>query len=182
MLASNEVTEEQLRTLPLTDLGIDYIIRASRSPPAKSVKHSRKNNLVGHTPLIENQVSLQHQSATGENLFLTYLQLRRDIWGVYDQPTTVGFDITDVNSHHRKTTYTPDFLVVDTGGATAYEIKEDQELKRLCKTRPKDWTHDESGYRYLAAERYFAKLGIKHRTIANSELSSVRASNIRAIC
>lgn len=182
MFASNDVTEEQLRTLPLTNLGIDYIIRTSQSPPAKSVKRSRKNNLVGHTPLIENQVSLQHQSDSGENLFLAYLQHRRDLWGVYDQPTTVAFDITAVNKQLRKATYTPDFLVVDEDGATVYEIKEDSKLKHLCMTRPADWIRDETGYRYLAAERYFAKLGIKHKTIANSELSPVRASNIRLIC
>lgn len=182
MLGSNEVSEEQLATLSLTKCGIDYIIKADKDGPAKSVRSSRKNNLVGQTPLIENGVSLQFQSASGENIFLAYLQFRRDLWIVLDQPTTVGLEIVDVNNKPTRTTYTPDFLTVDKDGAIAYEIKDDAKLSALCATRPVDWTRDEVGFHYLPAERFFAKLGIQHKTIANSELNPVRAKNIRLIC
>lgn len=183
MHASNCVSEAQLKGIPaLNESGIAYVLAVSQTPPARKVAHSAHRNVTGETPLIENGVGLQLESESGEFRFLTELKLKRDLWGVYDQPQTVFLQITDKGGFLRRVRYTADYLVVDAQGVTAYEIKKDMDLKRLCRERPSDWTKDEFGYHYVTAESFFSKLGIVHRTIANSELSSILCSNIDLIC
>jgi putative transposase len=183
MHANNCVTEEDLKTLPaLTDEGVAFVLAVSQADPARKVAHSAERNVTGESPLIENGVALQFESESGEFRFMTELKLRRDLWGVYDQPKTIHLLITDKGGFSRRVDYTADFLVVDALGVTAYEIKKDKELKRLCRERPTDWFRDESGYHYGTAEIFFSRLGIAHRTIANSELSSVLCANIDLIC
>lgn len=182
MHASNQVTKEQLQTLPLTTQGVAYVLAVSQSDPHRAVSHGAMRNLIGEVPLVENGVSLQQEAESGEYLFLTELQLRRDLWGVYDQPTSIPLCITNASGRRQRTTYTADYLVIDAAGVIAYEIKADTTLDELCARRPLDWCRDEDGYHYLAAERYLSQLGIKHKTIANSQLSPLRANNIRLLC
>lgn len=181
MSATNCVTEEQLQALGLSEAGIQYVLDVYESPPDRKVGRKRRRNLVLDVPMPLLGVSLQAESLTGEFFFLVQLNNRTDICAVYDQPIGVPLQIVDRIGRRSRVRYTCDYLVVDKEQIAVYEIKADSELEDLCEKRASDWAFDGTRYHYLAAERYFSELGIKHFVVPINELSSIRGDNLRLL-
>jgi putative transposase len=165
----------------IPELGVQYVIDVANSPPARKVGRRRRRNLVLDVPMTKLGVALQGESLSGEFLFLVELDRRNDLRAVYDQPLSVPLVIVDSSGRRTRIPHTADYLVVEAESVLVYEIKADDELDDLCRRRPSDWRKDESGYHYLPAVAYFLQLGIKHITIPNSSLSSIRADNLRLL-
>ncbi len=181
MSPANSVTEEHLRDLGLPEKGIQYVLDVQSSPPARKVGRKRRRNLVLDVPMPRLGVALQAESLSGEFFFLVRLNDRLDVRAAYDQPVSVPLQIVDRSGRRTRVAYTGDYLVVDEGTVGVYEIKPDDDLAELCRTRPSDWTQDSYGYHCLPAERYFEALGIRHIVVPISDLSSIRADNLRLL-
>lgn len=180
--AAQKLTDALLSKLGLSPDGLSYVIETGVSPPARKVGRKRRRNLIFDVPLrsIPGAV-MQAESMTGEFNFLVELDRRTDILAVFDQPITVKLAITNRLGHRTRTTYTADYLVIDSTQVCAYEIKADAELEKLLKERPDDWTFDGGEYRYLPASAYFRAMGITHTVVAVSSLNPIRADNLRLL-
>ena len=181
MGSANQITEAELRELGTPELGIQYVLDVCHSPPARKVGRRRRRNLVLDVPMEHLGVMLQGESLSGEYLFLVELDRRDDLRAVYDQPLSVPLSIVDSAGRKTRINYTADYLVVEPNCVRVYEIKRDNELKYLLRTRPSDWQYDAHGYHYLPAITYFARLGIEHITVPSSSLSAIRADNLRLL-
>lgn len=181
-MPNNLVSAEELRRMGIPEAGIEYVVLVGSSPPARKVGRKRRRNLVLDVPMPLLGIVLQAESLSGEFLFLNELQERRDLRAVFDQPTTIQLQITDKIGRRTRVSYTVDYLVIDQMRVIAYEIKSDHQLEELCRVRPMDWVHESGTYKYLPAIRYFEKLGITHITVPTSQLSAVRADNLRLLC
>lgn len=177
----NNVLSPHLEHLNLPEEGKAYVIDVASSGPSRSVGEHRVRNLIADVPVSHLGVVLQAESASGEFFFLNEICRSPDVVAIYDQPKAVPLRITNKAGVKTRTPYTADYLVVYGDSVVAYEIKEDIELRTLCREREQDWIENNGTYQYLPAIRLFDSLGIKHRTLPNSAISAVRADNLRLL-
>lgn len=178
----SRLSEASLSALGLTRAGIEFVQQVSLSPPARKVGSGhRRRNLILEVPMRSIGLVLQAESLTGEYAFLVSLDRDPDLLAAFDQPMTVPIEITDRMGRKTRTTYTADYLGVLSTHCVAYEIKAQDELEQLVKSRPMDWVQEEGRYRYIPAENFFRRLGISHEVVSTAGLSMVLASNLRML-
>lgn len=180
-MVSNSVSEELLVGLGLSPSGVKYVLEAAASEPSRRVGTHRRGNLILDVPIDRLGVVLQAESLTGEYMFLVEQEHNEDLVAIYDQPPPVYLRITDSAGRRTRVNYTADYLVVESNGVFAKEIKADDDLENLARTRPSDWQSVGSSYIYRPAHDYFETLGISHDVVPISTFSSVRTDNLRLL-
>lgn len=170
-----------LATYGLTPDGIELVRQSAISPPQRKVGKWRRRNMIYEVPMQSLPLILQAESTSGEYFYLVDLDRRDDLVAVLDQPMTMAVDIVDSRGRTTRTTYTPDYLVIDSKEVIAVEVKAETELRRLVEKRKTDWVQDETGYHYLSAERLFCGYGIRHVVVSTSTYSPVQADNARLL-
>ncbi|WP_447731657.1 TnsA endonuclease N-terminal domain-containing protein [Rhodanobacter soli] len=176
-----EALQEHINHLDLTDEGKVYVMSVASSPPSRLVGTHRDRNLLCDVPIPHLGVVLQAESASGEYFFLLEMSRRRDVVAIFDQPQAVPLIITTKSGVKTPITYTPDFLIVFHDRVEIYEVRKDCKLETDCRQRTQDWVMRDGKFHYLRAEEYLSKLGIQHLTVANSDISAVRADNLRLL-
>lgn len=180
-MARNSVSEELLAGLGLSASGVKYVLEAAASEPSRRVGTHRRANLILDVPIDRLGVVLQAESLTGEYMFLVEQQHNDDLIAIYDQPPPVCLQITDSSRRRTRVNYTADYLVIDSHGVFAKEIKSDGDLDDLVRKRPLDWQLTGPSYVYRPARDYFANLGISHDVVPISTFNSVRTDNLRLL-
>ncbi|WP_386069778.1 hypothetical protein ACFJIW_05605 [Tahibacter sp. UC22_41] len=170
-----------LRSLKLSEPGVEYVLNVLCAPPDRKVGKVRKRNMILDVAMQRHRVVLQAESLSGEFLFLLDLDHRTDVQAVLDQPIATPLWIVDRRGHGRPVLYTADYLVIYDNEVVAYEIKSDVELQRLVAERSVDWCLDGDEYTYGPAVEAFGRLGIAHRSIPTSSLNSIRGDNLRLL-
>lgn len=176
---------EALRTridhVGLTDEGKAYVLSVASSPPSRVVGTHRVRNLLCDVPIPHLGVVLQAESASGEYFFLLEMSRRKDVIAIFDQPQGVPLIITTKAGVKTPIIYTPDFLIVFHDHVEMYEVRKDSKLDTDCRERSQDWLLKDGKFHYLRAEEYFDRLGIQHLTVPNSDISAIRADNLRLL-
>jgi putative transposase len=170
-----------LAALGLTLEGIELVRQSALSPPQRKVGKWRRRNMIYEVPMQSLPLVLQAESTSGEYFFLIDLDRRNDLVAVLDQPMTVAVEIVDSRGRATRTTYTPDYIVIDGKEVVAVEVKAENELRRLIEERKEDWIHDGTGYHYLPAECLFREYGIQHIVVSTSAYSPVHSDNLRLL-
>src|SRR5687768_5030178 len=124
-MASNSISEEILVGLGLSPRGVRYVLEAAETEPSRRVGTHRRGNLILDVPVDRLGVVLQAESLTGEYMFLVEQQHNDDLIAIYDQPPPVCLQITDSSKRRTRVNYTADYLVIDSHGVFAKEIKSD---------------------------------------------------------
>lgn len=176
-----DALRDHLDHMGLTEEGKAYVMSVASSPPSRVVGTHRVRNLLCDVPIPHLGVVLQAESASGEYFFLLEMSRRRDVVAIFDQPQGVPLIITTKAGVKTPITYTPDFLVVLHDRVEIYEVRKDSKLETDCRERTQDWVLRDGKFHYLRAEEYLGKLGIQHLTVANSDISAVRADNLRLL-
>jgi putative transposase len=179
--AGLEPLRAHLDALKLPARGVEYILAVASSPPARLVGGHRRRNMILDVPLPRFGTVLQAESVSAEYYFLLDVSRRRDVVAIYDQPQTIHLTITNRRGVRTPVPYTADYLIVYQSRVGVCELKQDSELAELCRSRPVDWQHGETGYRYLPAGRYYEDLGFEYSVIPASAVSSVRGENLRLL-
>jgi len=176
-----EALRARIDHVGLSDEGKAYVLSVASSPPSRVVGTHRVRNLLCDVPIPHLGVVLQAESASGEYFFLLEMSRRHDVVAIFDQPQAVPLIITTKAGVKTPITYTPDFLVVYHDRVEIYEVRKDSKLETDCRERTQDWVLRDGKFHYLRAEEYLGKLGIQHFTVANSDISAVRADNLRLL-
>lgn len=177
----NTVNATTLASFGLTDEGIKYVLDAQENGPSRKVGAHRKGNLILDVPIRRLGVCLQAESLSGEYLFLVEQELNDGLIALFDQPPAVPLRITDANGRRTRSTYTPDFLIVDSNGVAVKEIKPDTVLDELISKRPHDWVREGSVYVHRPARALFASVGIGYDVLPTSSFNYIRAANYRML-
>ena len=176
-----DALRDHIDHIGLTEEGKAYVMSVASSPPNRVVGTHRVCNLLCDVPIPRLGVVLQAESASGEYFFLLEMSRRRDVVAIFDQPQSVPLVITTKAGVKTPITYTPDFLIVFHDRVEIYEVRKDSKLETDCRERTQDWMLRNGKFHYLTAEEYFGTLGIQHFTVANSDISAVRADNLRLL-
>lgn len=185
----SSLTEEALRlhlqALGLPEAGIEYVILAAGSTPARVTVSDSKKNLTGQIPSsIRTSMGdgdaiyqLQFSSLSGEYAFAVLAQDDPDLLLILDQPTSVQLTIKNKNGRNQRIDYTADYLLVYRNGVEVVEIKGVDELRVKVKSHPENWIEQNGEFHYVQAEERFRSLGIKFKVVTIESMSWRKVQN-----
>ena len=174
-----------LQRMKIPTAGIDYVITAATTDPAKTVFHTNASAIAGeHCSTIPTVLSdepmhwrLQFSALSTEYAFVMHLESRAKALLVLDQPTSVPLQITNKAGRRQRITYTPDFLVVEPDRVRVVELKTKADAEKLVSDRPSVWERVEHGFRYIQAHKHFGDMGLEHEIVVNEQLPWLRIHN-----
>ncbi len=185
---SEEQTGVHLRSLGLTEEGVDYTIGAIHAQPGRKVGSAYLGNRTGELHSYvqggfhqgDSAARIQFESG-GEHDFAICISADPSTLLLIDQPSTISSTRPDALGRPRAHSYTPDFLVVSTQRVTVYEVKPLESLLKLLKQRPDLWIFQDGSFTFLPAHEHFRSLGMFHQVVPSETISWVYAENLRIL-
>jgi transposase InsO family protein len=157
---------------------IEYIVNTRNAQPFRMVgTHARKNvcswfysDKVGRT--------VSTESRTAERAFAVLAEFDKGVFEIWEQSQPVTIETYTQKGHRRKSSYTPDFLLLRNDGPYVVEVKDADAVEKLTAARPKDWVkRDDGSYDYLPAKRWFDAIGVRFTVFVASQDMRFRVLN-----
>ena len=156
--------------LNFTQETVSTIQKIRTSPPARSVRSSKKN-VSGKYPSKKMGMSIQYESYTVELVAMYVMEYDDDVLEYYDQPITLKLDYSRENGKRIAFYYTPDFLVLRKDGVQIEEWKTEEQLIKLSEKDPVRYLKDEEGnWRCPPAEIAASQLGLDFVVRSSAEI------------
>lgn len=157
-----------------------YIEACIGEGPSRKVQ-GRLGNVVIKFYSQKMDTSLLLESRTGEFPRAVLLERDPDVLAYFAQPPKVHVPVTNKDGKvETMQPYTPDFLVVRSGGIDIQETREDARLAERFLKNPHQFYRGEDGnWHYRAAESHFASLGFRYQLFANSSQPAILVENER---
>ncbi|WP_454828071.1 integrase catalytic domain-containing protein [Pseudoxanthomonas wuyuanensis] len=183
---SEDKLRKHLTKLGLPRAGIEYVVGAAATRPARLVGNGAKKNMPGEMPSLKPASlgdlrahwRLQFESISVEFPFAVLASADPNVLMMLDQPTSVPLTIVDKNGRKRRIKYTADYLTVTRTDVRVIEVKSADGIAALCASHPSNWTNDGPIPRYLPAEQAYADLGVAFQVVVAESLSWHRVQNI----
>ena len=170
--------QQYCQSLQLSSEAVDFLARICQSQPVRRVQ-GRAGNVSGFYSSRKMGVTIQFESQV--ELGAIYL-MEHDpsVVAFYDQPYT--FKLNYLNKAGKRMQghyYTPDFLVLRTGGVTIEEWKMEDELCTLAEKQPYRYQQTEDGtWRCSPGEEVVQSLGFTFRVCSSTQLPRLQIENL----
>ncbi|UNP76225.1 DDE-type integrase/transposase/recombinase [Bacillus nitratireducens] len=156
--------------LDFTKETVSTIQKIRTSPPARSVRSSKKN-VSGKYPSKKMGMSIQYESYTVELVAMYVMEYDDDVLEYYDQPINLKLDYSRENGKRIAFYYTPDFLVLRKDGVQIEEWKTEEQLIKLSEKDPVRYLKDKGGnWRCPPAEIAASQLGLDFVVRSSAEI------------
>lgn len=184
------LSEAQLRAhlidIGLPEAGIDYVLRAAKSGPAKKVNTGTSKSISGEVACItsasvdEEDVNhrIQFSALSTEFAFAILADADHSNLLILDQPTSIRISITNVSGRRQRIVYTADYLLVTDKCVRVVELKTKREAEELCRSRPNTWRKEGDKFHYVQAEAAYSDLGISFEVLTEDELPWMKVQNL----
>ena len=185
---SLEDTVAHLRSLGLPEEGVDYVINALNSPPARKVGGAHQRSRVGEIQsFVQSGFRVDPRAATiqfessSEHDFAICVSAHPSTLFLIDQPTTVFAPWRTPAGRLHSYQHTPDYLVIYRDKVVVYEVKPLEALTALQKESPHLWAYESGQFTYKPPHKYFGELGIVHQVVPAETISWIYSENLRLL-
>lgn len=166
--------------LNLSADAIRYIDGVRSNEPSRSVQSSEHRNVIYRYASRKMGCAIATESAE-EYTFAVLQEFDSEVLEYWDQPSAVALQYVAKDGRHRRTTYTPDFLVLRRDSVELIQVKPREACETLVRDRPERWQRTDRGYHDVAAETYFSEIGLSHRTFFEGQEHKVSAENAKLL-
>lgn len=166
--------------LNLSAAAISYIEGVRCTEPSRAVQSSDHCNVIYRYASRKMGCAVAVESAE-EYTFATLQEFDDDVLEYWDQPTSVSVQYLAKDGRYRRTTYTPDFLILRKDKVELVQVKTSGACAELVKDRPGRWQWIDGGYHDLAADEYFSNFGLSHSVCIDGQNQKIRAENCRLL-
>ena len=164
----------------LSAAAISYIEGVRSTEPSRAVQSSDQGNVIYRYASKKMGWAVAVESAE-EYTFATLQEFDDDVLEYWDQPTSVSVQYLAKDGRYRRSTYTPDFLVLKKDKVELIQVKTSGTCAELVKERPGRWQWIDDEYHDLAAEEYFSSVGLSHSVFIDGQNQKIRAENCRLL-
>lgn len=166
--------------LNLSAAAISYVEGVRSTEPSRAVQSSDQCNVIYRYASKKMGCVVAVESAE-EYTFVTLQEFDDDVLEYWDQPTSVSVQYLAKDGRYRRSTYTPDFLILKKDKVELVQVKTSGACADLVKDRPGRWQWIHGGYHDLAAEEYFSNFGLSHSVYLDGQNQKIRAENCRLL-
>jgi transposase InsO family protein len=153
-----------------------YVSAVRASPPARQVTSVHVRNTLWRYASHKMHRSISAESSL-EKTFLALCEYDDDVIEYWDQPGTVRLTYRNAKRHWRRSSYTPDVLVLRKAYVEVIQIKPSSVCESLVEERPGRWRKSDGRFHDTAADCYFKTLGLKHTVITERDIDPLMAEN-----
>lgn len=182
---SRAEVERHAESVGVTWAGVEYLVSAIDSPPARKVGNAHGINRIGErhgyvqgsfmSPDSEARVQTE---SDGELAFAEIVSSNPSTWILLDQPISVTLVCTDSIGRRQPRKYTPDFLLVMSDRVLVVEVKPLQALLREFRRRPDLWSFRNGNFAFTPAASHFNALGIDYEIVPTETIPWILARNL----
>jgi putative transposase len=138
--------------------------------PSRRVK-SAAGNVSGRYPSRKMGCTIQFESHHNELAAILEFEHSHTIHEYYDQPPAINLNYRSKNGKALGVMHTPDFFVIEDGGAGWIECKTEEDLIRLAERQPTRYVRGKGGrWRCPPGEEYAARYGVTYRLKSSAEI------------
>lgn len=156
---------------------LDVIEQVRHGDPMRRPR-SGTRSVAGRWPSRKMGVTIGYESDHVEGSAVVLMEHDPRVLEIYEQPLVLRLDYVR-NGRRVVVLYTPDFLVLETGGVYLDEWKAEEALVQLAARMPERYQRTATGWVAPPAEEAAARLGIRFRLRSSAELSAVLVRNTR---
>lgn len=163
----------------MPEAGKAYIQRVRTSPPSRKAGNNHGSNVIGSYPSRKMGVTINFESHKCE-LPAIHLHERDDaVLEYWDQPESIKISYPGKTRKTDSFLYTPDFLVLRTGGAVLQEWKNEKDLVAQSVKAPNRYVkRDDGGWSCPPGEAAAAELGLGFEVHSTDEINWFLQRNI----
>lgn len=176
--------ESHAKSLGLSASGIEYVISAIDSPPARKVRNPYRTNRIGEIhEYVQgsfadiSEARIQTES-DGERAFAEIVSSNPSTLILLDQPKSVSVACTDSIGRRQLRKITADFLLVMSDQVVVVEVKPLEALQKQLDRRPDLWSFRDGKFSFIPAEAQFRSLGIGYEVVPTETIPWVLARNL----
>jgi len=161
---------------------VAYITGTRNSQPSRMVGVHARTNLCSWFYSEKMGRTISTESRTAERPLVIQSEFDPRILEFWDQPEPVSVQRHTRKGHARRSSYTPDFLLLRKDGPVVVEVKTTDAVSKLTTSAPKDWVaRDDGGYDFLPAAAFFSGIGLKFEVFVASRDLRFRVLNQEVI-
>lgn len=180
MPMSNEELAGYFERLKVSPLGRDLVSKVRSEVPARrvspAVTHNKPCRYV--SPKMGATIGVESDE---ELTYAVLCEYDEEVIEFWEQPVGVQLEVTARNGQSRRTSYTPDFLILKRSAIEFVQVKTKDEVNQLLARNPNRWMFVGGVVRDLAADKFFAGYGVYHAMVSNGQASKLRANNYRLL-
>lgn len=144
----------------------EYIQQTRDSEPSRLVGTNASSNVISGFPSTKTNLLIQTESRTAEHAHALEHEYSSTVIEFWDQPPPVNVVRTSPKDKPLPGYYTPDFVVLDVTGPYVEEVKPDEAVEKLLRTRPADWIQTETGVTFRPALEAYGRLGLTFKVVS----------------
>lgn len=156
-------------------------IRQTRNDPSRLVGANAQANVVSGYPSAKGDVTLQTESRTAEHAQAIEHEYDQNVLVFFDQPLPVSVVRTSVKGKPLTGSCTPDFVVLHVTGPYVEEVKTEEELEKLLRTKPADWVKTDTGVTFRPALEAYAQIGLPYKVVSSATTNPIRTDNLKLL-
>lgn len=140
---------------------ITYIQNTRNSQPSRMVGVNARTNLCSWFYSEKMGRTISTESRTAERAFVVQIEFDCRVPEFWEQPEPVSIRKHTRKGQIRRSSYTPDFLLLRKDGPVVVEVKSAEAVSKLIDSAPKDWVlKDDGGYDFIPASDFFKSIGL----------------------
>lgn len=165
-MLTDQQLEEYFAKHNLSAPAREYIRQTRDSEPSRLVGTNASSNVISGLPSTKTNLLIQTESRTAEHAHALEHEYSSTVIEFWDQPPPVNVVRTSPKGKPLLGYYTPDFVVLDVTGPYVEEVKPDEAIEKLLRTRPADWIQTETGVTFRPALEAYGRLGLTFRVVS----------------
>lgn len=139
----------------------DYIFNTRNNQPSRMVGVHARTNVCTWLFSEKMEQSISVESRTAERAFVILTEVDEDVLEIWEQPEPIPIVKHTRNGSLRKSSYTPDFLVLRKSGPCVVEVKDESTIEKLLFAASQNWVkRDDGTVNYIPAKNFFDGLGL----------------------
>lgn len=165
-MLTDQQLEEYFTKHNLSAPAREYIQQTRDSEPSRLVGTNASSNVISGFPSTKTNHLIQTESRTAEHVHALEHEHSSTVIEYWDQPPPVNVVRTSPKGKPLPGYYTPDFVVLDATGPYVEEVKPDDAIEKLLRTRPADWIQTETGVTFRPALEAYGRLGLTFKVVS----------------